>query len=248
VKAAPIILEAPPIPGTEEPTPPARPPSPPPPAALAPPIDLIVRSSPDIVVADEAPPDDGWDEPEPAAPPPVRGPMTAPPEALVPVLGIEEAIEALKKAETRDEIGNTLAAWLQSVFGIGLVLIVKDGLGMALGWRGHAPGIELSAIEAIAMPLGPPSMLTSAYEGRTSFRGPPPDVGMPIQKKLWSLLGCDPPAEVLVIPVLLGSRVVNILYAHATSGQVLPESALEDAARVAANASTAFARLIRRSR
>jgi hypothetical protein len=119
---------------------------------------------------------------------------------------------------------------------------------MALGWRGYAPDVDESAIESIAMPLGPPSMLTSAYEGKTSFRGPPPEVGMPIQKKLWNLLRCEPPAEVLVTPVLVGNRVVNILYAHGKTKESLGDSALEDAARVAAAAATAYAKLIRKTK
>ena len=53
------------------------------------------------------------------------------------------------------------------------------------------------------------------------------------------------PSEVLVIPILLGDRVVNILYSHVTDRIALGESALEDAARVAAAASTAYARIIR---
>lgn len=116
---------------------------------------------------------------------------------------------------------------------------------MALGWRGYAPEIEPSEIETIAMPLGPASMLTSAYEGRVSFRGPPPEKGAPIHKKLWNVLRCAEPNEVLVIPILLGDRVVNILYSHVTDRIALGESALEDAARVAAAASTAYARIIR---
>jgi hypothetical protein len=197
------------------------------------------------LVADALPPDEGWDDDAAAA---VAGPMTAPPGILLPVLGVDEALEALKAAKSRDEIGDTLAAWLQSAYGFGIVLIVKDGLGMALAWRGHARDIEPSAIESIAMPLGPPSMLTSAYDGKTSFRGPPPEEGMPIQRKLWNLLRCETPKEVLVIPVLVGNRVVNILYSHVMKDGALADTALEDAARVAAAAATAYARLIRKTK
>ena len=183
-------------------------------------------------------------EPEPEPEPPRM--LTAPPSALVPVLGTDEAVEALRACTTSDEIGNILATWLQSAYGLGVVLVVKDGLGMAVGWRGYVSGVDNAAIETIAMPLGPASMLTSAYEGKTSFRGPPPEKGAAVHRRLWTTLGCRDPEEVLVIPILLKDRVVNILYSHVAEGGHLEETALEDAARVAAAASTAYARLLRK--
>lgn len=186
------------------------------------------------------------DAPELDEPPP--RPLTAPPGALTPVLDVDGALQALQTARTRDEIGATLSAWLQSAYGFGLVLVVKDVLGMAIGWRGYSPIVDDATLETIAMPLGPASMLTTAYEGRVSFRGPPLLQGAGIHRKLWTTLQCrDPePEEVLVIPVLVGERVVNILYTHVLPGQSLADSALEDAARVAAGAATAYARIIRK--
>lgn len=232
----------PPILTLSAPPPPLLEPPPPPAAVLEPVPELASGRAVEV-----APPTREEEEPpppkeEPRAP---KGPSTAPPGALTPVLGVDEAIEALRTAATRDAIGDTLSAWLQSAWGFGLVLIVKDDLGMALGWRGYASEIEPSEIETIAMPLGPASMLTSAYEGKVSFRGPPPEKGAPIHRKLWNVLKCAEPREVLVIPVLLGERVVNILYSHVTDQIALGESALEDAARVAAATSTAYARIIR---
>lgn len=168
----------------------------------------------------------------------------AEPVSLVPMLGVDDAVAALKATTTSDEIGNVLATWLHSTYGVGLVLVVKDILGMAIGWRGWAPGVEQSTIESISVPLGPPSMFTTVYEGKVAFLGPPPEEGMAVQRKVWSALGSEP-LEALVIPVMLGERMVNILYAHATDGTI-PDGSLEDAARVAREATTAYARLIRR--
>jgi hypothetical protein len=167
------------------------------------------------------------------------------PVSLVPMLNVDDAIAALKATTTSDEIGNVLSTWLHSTYGIGLVLVVKDILGMAIGWRGWAPGLTQAAIESISVPLGPPSMFTTVYEGKVAFLGSPPEEGMAIQRKVWSALGSDEPLEAIVIPVMLGERMVNILYAHATGGTI-PDGALEDAARVAREATTAYARLIRR--
>lgn len=209
------------------------------------PSSLPPRPPPPVVTLSAPPPP--MEEPAPA--PVIEGVPDLPSEpevpTLTPILTADEAIAALHTASSRDAIGDTLSAWLQSAWGFGLVLIVKDDLGMALGWRGYAPEIEPSEIETIAMPLGPASMLTSAYEGRVSFRGPPPEKGAPIHRKLWNVLKCAEPKEVLVIPIVLGDRVVNILYSHVNDRIALGESALEDAARVAAAASTAYARIIR---
>jgi hypothetical protein len=178
-------------------------------------------------------------------PPLPMPPVEEAPVSLVPMLDVEDAVAALKATTTSDEIGNVLSTWLHSTYRIGLVLVVKDILGMAIGWRGWAPGIDQAAIEAISIPLGPPSMFTTVYEGKVAFLGPPPEEGMAIQRKIWSALGSDEPLESIVIPVMLGERMVNILYAHATGGTI-PDGALEDAARVAREATTAYARLIRR--
>lgn len=244
---------------SSSPPPPARAPAPatpieppPPPVLEPPPLPVLepppvprIDVPPAIVADDDSlPPEEGWDLVD--APPPIATAVSAPPGALMPVLDLEGAIDALENARSRDEVGDVLVTWLRSTYGIGLVLIVKDGLGMALGWKGYARDVYEGTIETISMPLGPASMLTSAYDRRVSFRGPPPEEGAPIHKKLWSQLRCDPPAEVLVTPIILSSRVVNILYTHGAKEGSLGETALEDAARIAASAATAYARLIRK--
>lgn len=187
-----------------------------------------------------------WDDlfAEPSPPSGLPRPMTAPPGVLRPVLDVAAAALALEDATTRDEVGETLTTWLLSEYECGLVLIVKDGL--ALGWKGHAPDAEQDIIESIAMPLGPPSMLTAAYEQRVAVCGPPPSEGAALQTRLWKLLRCSPPSEVLVAPIVLGQRVVNLLYAHTSA--TFPSSTASDATRVAAAASSAYARLIRQKK
>jgi len=178
-------------------------------------------------------------------PPPVQETEEIAPVSLVPVLGVDDAVEALKATTTSDQIGNVLATWLHSSYGVGIVFVVKDILGMAMGWRGWAANVDQAGIEAISVPLGPPSMFTTVYEGKVAFLGPPPEEGMAVHRKVWNALGGDEPLEAIVIPVMLGERMVNILYSHSTTG-TFPDGALEDAARVAREATTAYARLIRR--
>lgn len=208
------------------------------PPAPKPAAPVLTLSLPPVPMAPEDQLEETRDEPEPSA-------EEVASVSLVPMLGVDDAIAALKATTTSDEIGNVLATWLHSTYGIGLVLVVKDILGMAIGWRGWAPGVEQATIESISVPLGPPSMFTTAYEGKVAFLGPPPEDGMAVQRKVWTALGSEEPLEAIVIPVMLGERMVNILYAHATGGTI-PDGSLEDAARVAREATTAYARLIRR--
>lgn len=168
------------------------------------------------------------------------------PLSLVPVLTTDDAIVALKATTSSDEIGNVLATWLHSTYGLGLVLVVKDILGLAIGWRGWAADLDQASIDSIAVPLGPPSMFMSVYEGKVAFRGPPPDEGVAVHRKLWTALGGEAPSQALVVPVMLGERMVNILYAHVTGDAVIEDSALEDAARIAREATTAYARIVRK--
>jgi hypothetical protein len=165
------------------------------------------------------------------------------PGVLRPVLSVDEAIAAMHAVGSRGDVGETLATWLESTFGLGLVLIAKDG--MALGWKGYVPDVDREIIESVAMPLGPASMLTVAYERMAPFVGAPPAEGAALQSRLWKLLRSAPPEEVAVAPVVLGGRVVNLLYAHPEEGTAIPPGIEADLQRIALAASEAYLRLIR---
>jgi hypothetical protein len=160
-----------------------------------------------------------------------------------PALGASEAMSRINAAHTRDEIADAIVDYLRSAFGCGVVMIVREGL--ALGWKGFAPGTDSANVESIAMPLGAPSVLRLAHDRLTPFRGPPPEEGVTLQGRLWKLLRVpSPPEEVLVAPVLLRERVVNLIYAHATDGGSLPEAAVVEVSALCSCAATAYARLI----
>src|SRR5262249_53108971 len=99
--------------------------------------------------------------------------------------------------------------------------------------------------ESIALPLGSPSMLRTAFEARMVFRGAPPEAGATLQGRLWKLLRVtQAPAEVLVAPIMLKERVVNLVYAH-PAGNDQAVAALATLAQVAA---TGYTRLIQRAK
>jgi len=213
-------------------------------AALA----FIHRSARPAAVTSSAPPahdpdlpaDDSWDiEPD------VPHPMTAPPEALRPLIDQAEASRMLEMVTSKEQVGRVLGDWLRSTFGCGLVLIVKND--MAVGWKGYFPDAE-DLIEAVAVPLNKPSMFSGPFQSREAFVGEPKEDGAKVNQLFWKLLRCTPPSEILVAPVVLGSRTVNLLYAHAEDGEPLTDTQHRQAHVVANDAAAAYMRLIRRER
>jgi hypothetical protein len=203
----------------------------------------------------ELPPADDWDVPQPPSesPPPEAiedsearsRPITAPPGELRPFIDQSEASRMLELATSKDHIGRVLEDWLRSTFGAGLVLVVKNE--MAVGWKGFFPDAE-DLIEAVAVPLGKPSLFSAAFESRAPFCGEPPPEGARLNQLLWKLLRCPAPHDVLVCPVVLGSRVVNLLYAPGNDELLLSDTLAREAQVVAGAASAAYTRLIRKER
>jgi hypothetical protein len=225
------------------------PPPPPPPTAVpftleAPPPPPPPQPPPSA--DDQLPDEDDWNSaPAPPEAPVEARPITAPPDALRPVLDRAQASTLLEMATSKEQIGEVLADWLRSTFGCGLVLLLKAD--MAMGWKGFFPDAD-DLVEAVAIPLGKPTMFSLAYESRAPYRGAPPPEGAKLQERLWKLLRCSPPAEVLVCPIVLGKRAVNLIYAHMEDGSPLPDSAVEDATTLCAEAAAAYARLIDRKK
>jgi hypothetical protein len=159
-----------------------------------------------------------------------------------PALVAADAITAINAAGQRDEIGDTLVDYLRSGFGVGVVMVIREGV--ALGWKGFAPGGDRDLVESIAVPLGATSFLSVAHDGKSIFRGAPPADGSVLQGRFWKALRVAPAREVVVCPIILRGRVISLVYAHAVDGGTLPEATTVDLAAVCAAAATAFARLI----
>jgi hypothetical protein len=65
---------------------------------------------------------------------------------------------------------------------------------------------------------------------------------------LWAALGADPPPdEVLVIPVLVKQRIVNLIYLHTLGGRP-PATFVEELQELAARAEMSYMRMIRAAR
>jgi hypothetical protein len=134
--------------------------------------------------------------------------------------------------------------FMRGCFGYGMFFLVRDG--QARVWRGFAPGIQEAAIETIAFPISMPSCFQLAHDRRTSFCGPGPAEGNRLQRQIWKYLGCEEPSEVVVVPVQVKNRVLNLVYAHATDGGPLPDGPVADLQALCAAVSSAYVRMIQK--
>ena len=158
------------------------------------------------------------------------------------------ACERIDTATNREQIADTFVEYGRGRCDVLLVLLVRDG--NALGWRGYIapPHKPARPIEEISLPLGGASALQSAHDSGQTFVGVPPSPAKAIEGTLWTALAIDPkPVEVVVVPVLVKQRAVNLIYAH-TLGGTPPAALITELADLATRAQTSYLRLIRQTR
>jgi hypothetical protein len=162
-------------------------------------------------------------------------------------LSLAATLEQLEAAGSRDAIAEAVLAFARGRVEAAVLFFLREG--MAIGWRGFAPGVDAATIEAISLPLAPASCLASAYEYRMPWRGAPGAAGKSLDPTLFmKLRHPNPPDEVLTAPVLIGQRVVNLVYVHGHAGAALDEGLVDGIVSVAEAAGEAFARLIQAKR
>jgi hypothetical protein len=170
----------------------------------------------------------------------------APPRPPI-ALSFEEACQRIDTAPHRERIADVFAEHARGRCDAFVVFLVRDG--NALGWRGHVapPATPRTPIEQLSLPLGGVSSLQSAHDAGQPFAGPPPATAHPTETRLWTALGTTEPGGIVVVPVLVKQRVVNLVYAHTLAG-LPPPRLLEELTELAARAQSAYLRLIRLAR
>ena len=161
-----------------------------------------------------------------------------------PRLRLEDAFHRLTLARHREQLADVVMDFMRGYFGCGIIFLVRDG--QARAWRGFAPGIREAAIETIAFPLAMPSCFQLAHDRLASFRGPAPDEGSKLQRQIWKYLRCEEPSEIVVVPVQVKSRALNLIYAHAPDGGPLPDGPVTDLQALCAALSSAYVRMIQK--
>ena len=163
-------------------------------------------------------------------------------------IGFGAACERIDAASNRDQIADTFVAYAQGRCDALVVFLIRDG--NALGWRAWvAPPAALKRpIDELSLPLGGASSLQSAHDAGQPFVGSPPSAARPMEKQLWTVLSTHPdPFAVLVVPVLVKQRAVNLIYAHITSS-IPPTQLVNELVELAGRAQTSYLRLIRQAR
>jgi hypothetical protein len=163
-------------------------------------------------------------------------------------IGFGAACERIDTATSRDRIADAFAQYAQGRCDALAVFLIRDG--NALGWRAWVapPAALVRPIEELSLPLGGASSLQSAHDAGQPFVGTPPSAARPVEKQLWAALGIQPdPFAVLVVPVLVKQRAVNLVYAHIT-GTAPPSQLVTEIGDLAARAQAAYLRLIRQAR
>ena len=158
------------------------------------------------------------------------------------------ACERIDTANNRDQIADTFIEYAKGRCDALVVLLIRDG--NALGWRAYVapPTRPARPIEELSLPLGGASALQSAHDACQTYLGPPPSPAKPVESTLWTALGADPtPIELLVVPVLVKQRTVNLIYAHTLGGSP-PRALVTELEDLAGRAQTSYLRLIRQTR
>ena len=176
--------------------------------------------------------------------------------SLAPLAGASTAVavsygaacERIDTAPHRDQIASAFVDYAKGRCEALVVFLIRDG--NALGWRGWMapPATAKTPIEELSLPLGGASSLQSAHDTGQPFVGAPPSAARPVETKLWTALGVNPePMDVVVVPVLVKQRAVNLIYAHTLGGRPSPQLVTE-LGDLANRAQTSYLRLIRQAR
>jgi GSPII_E N-terminal domain. len=169
--------------------------------------------------------------------------LAPPPGAAV---ALEDAIHRLSVAEHREQIADILIDFMLPRFGCGLIFLLRGA--NAHVWRGFAPGVDARAIETISFPMSMPSMFRTAKERALTFRGPPPAEGTHLHGQIWKYLQCEAPADVVVIPIAIGERIINLVYAHASGASGMPDANVRELQAMCMAVGSSFIRLIQQAK
>ncbi len=167
-----------------------------------------------------------------------RGPTTIPPitvpTAVAPMQS-DVAMRTLATATDRNKIVEALLGFSAATFQAAVVFTVRDN--MAFGWKaiGNLPGY--ANVEHILIPLEAPSIVQSALASDTGvFHGPlTPST---VNSYFYKVLGCAEPTSVSTGVIMIGKRVVNVLYGHGADLSPIQIGILQQVCKSAADAYT----------
>ncbi|MBE9503526.1 MAG: general secretion pathway protein GspE [Proteobacteria bacterium] len=157
---------------------------------------------------------------------------------LIEAYSIDEVSKSLAKAKDREEIADILINYAASDFkNVALFLIRSDS---AIAWRAMSDNNVVDDISSYQIPLNEPSALKIVAEGKSYYLGPLAETEN--NKLLSNMFGKDNPPAVLLIPIIIMGKIVNILYVE--DSEVNLGEKVVDLRRLANKASMAFEVLV----
>lgn len=179
-----------------------------------------------------------------------RSDSSAPPAkpAAAPKHSFEDALSVIEASQHRNQIGDALIDYATGRFAAAALFMLRDA--NAIGWRvwSSRGNIMHDVLERVALPLGGASALQMAHDAGEAYRGGSPSVGRPVERRLWDALGGGEPTEMLVVPVVVKHRVVNLFYGHATEEFPLRDVVVRDVTALTEAAAAAYIRLIQETK
>jgi hypothetical protein len=153
-------------------------------------------------------------------------------------ISAEAALTELATLTDRNRIVEVLLAHAALIFDVSVLFAVRDQ--MAFGWKafGDIPG--RAHVEHLLIPLDSPSVIQAATAAETGLVHGPVTPST-VNNYLYKVLGCSEPRLATAGIVMIGKRVVNVLYGH---GKELSEQQIEELREVCVAAASAYARLI----
>jgi hypothetical protein len=167
-------------------------------------------------------------DPQDEPPAPVRTPEPTP-----------AALEAeLEAASDRDTVGRMALRIARLHAGAAALFVVRGG--MVSGFRGDGAGMDEN-LDGILIPAEADTIFSRPATARTPFRGRPPEGGM--DGRVLGALSRKGAREVLVYPIAIRGRVVNLLYAD-NGAEPLAETSVAALAALCGCVARAYERLI----
>lgn len=119
-----------------------------------------------------------------------------------------EVSRKLAHAENREEIADLVVSTLADRLTRVILFVVRDD--SVIGWKGVSRQSPLEKINGFRIPLSDSSALRTVTDGAGFYLGPLPDTAA--HEMLIMSLGGEKPRTVLLMPLLIWGRVLNILY------------------------------------
>ena len=157
---------------------------------------------------------------------------------------LDPILELMETASDSNTILSSMVEPFLSYTTVIVVFVPRKDTVVAL--RASGSHLDAEAVREMTFSLTNSPSLTSALKNKALACVRVEDD--PIHEMIAEHLGAEAPGEVLVAPVVMGDRVVNILCAQATKGRSFDALARSFYNKLASEAALAFARLIKQKK